>query len=77
MRKHRPTPLFLTALVLLLAAAPIAAAGEGRGDGKSSPDRPRVVRIGAVAYAPSAVTIFGAKRHALHRQPFPGERTRP
>ena len=54
LRKHRPSPLFLTAVVLLLAASPIAAAGERRGDGKSTPERPRVVRIGAVAYAPSA-----------------------
>jgi phosphonate transport system substrate-binding protein len=58
MRKYLPSPLSLTAAVLLLAATPIAAAGEKRGDGKSTPERPRVVRIGAVAYAPPAVTIF-------------------
>ena len=35
MRKHRPAPLFLTVVALLLAASPIAAAGERRGDDKS------------------------------------------
>ena len=71
MRKHRPSPLFLTAVVLLLAAAPIAAAGEPRGDGKSTPERPRVVRIGAVAYAPSAVTIFEDIRRYFDRRGMP------
>ena len=68
MRKHRPSLLFLIAMALLLAASPIAAAGERRGDGKSTSERPRVVRIGAVAYAPSAVTIFeNIRRYFDHR----------
>ena len=71
MRKHRPSPLSLTAVVLLLAASPIAAAGEPRGDGKSAPEPPRVVRIGAVAYAPSAVTIFEDIRRYLDRRGMP------
>jgi phosphonate transport system substrate-binding protein len=71
MRKHRASPLFLTALVLLLAAAPLAAAGERRGDGKSTPERARVVRIGAVAYAPSAVTIFEDIRRYFDRRGMP------
>jgi phosphonate transport system substrate-binding protein len=71
MRKHHPSPLFLTAVVLLLAVAPIAAAGERRGDGKSMPERPRVVRIGAVAYAPSAVTIFEDIRRYFDRRGMP------
>ena len=71
MRKHRPSPLSLTAVVLLLAASPIAAAGERRGDGKSTPERPRVVRIGAVAYAPSAVTIFEDIRRYFDRRGMP------
>ena len=58
----------MTAVVLVLAAAPIAAAGERRGDGKSTPERPRVVRIGAVAYAPSAVTIFEDIRRYFDHQ---------
>ena len=71
MRKHRPSPLFLTALILFLAAAPIAAGGERRGDGKSTPERPRVVRIGAVAYAPSAVTTFEDIRRYFDRRGMP------
>ena len=68
MREHRPSPLSLTALILLFAASPIAAAGERRSDGKSTPERPRVVRIGAVAYAPSAVTIFEDIRRYFDRR---------
>jgi phosphonate transport system substrate-binding protein len=71
MRKHRPSPPFLIAVVLLVAAAPSAAAGERRGDGKSTPERPRVVRIGAVAYAPSAVTIFEDIRRYFDRRGMP------
>jgi phosphonate transport system substrate-binding protein len=68
MRKYLPSPLSLTAAVLFLAGSPIAAAGEKRGDGDSTPERPRVVRIGAVAYAPSAVTIFeDIRRYFDHR----------
>jgi phosphonate transport system substrate-binding protein len=67
MRKYLPSPLSLTAAVLFLAASPIAA-GEKRGDGKSTPERPRVVRIGAVAYAPSAVTIFEDIRRYFDHQ---------
>jgi phosphonate transport system substrate-binding protein len=68
MRKYRPSLLPLTALALLLAAPPIAAAGKEHGDDKSTSDRPRVVRIGAVAYAPSAVTIFeDIRRYFEHR----------
>ena len=54
MRKHRPSPLSLTAMALLLRrVADVAAAGRRRGDDKSTSERPRVVRIGAVAHAPS------------------------
>jgi ABC-type phosphate/phosphonate transport system substrate-binding protein len=70
MRKHHPSSLFLTAVVLVLATLPIAAA-EGRSDGKSAPARPQVVRIGAVAYAPSAVTIFEDIRRYFDRRGMP------
>ncbi len=43
MRTHRPSLLSLTAMALLLAASPTAAAGERRGDDKSTSERPRVV----------------------------------
>jgi phosphonate transport system substrate-binding protein len=71
MPKHRPSLLFPTAVALFLAVSPIAAAGEGRGDGKSTPERQRVVRIGAVAYAPSAVTIFEDIRRYCDRRGMP------
>jgi ABC-type phosphate/phosphonate transport system substrate-binding protein len=58
-------------VLLRLAATPVAAAGEGGGDIKSTPERPRVVRIGAVAYAPSAVTIFEHIRRYFDRRGMP------
>ena len=71
MRKYRRSPLSLTAIALLLGASPIAAAGERRGDDKSTSQRRRVVRIGAVAYAPSAVTIFEDIRRYFDRRGMP------
>jgi ABC-type phosphate/phosphonate transport system substrate-binding protein len=71
MWEHRPSLQSLTAVALLLAASPIAAAGERLGDGRSTPERPRVVRIGAVAYAPSAVTIFEDIRRYFDRRGMP------
>jgi phosphonate transport system substrate-binding protein len=71
MRSRRPSLASLGALVLLLAASPMAAAGDGRGDVGTKQTRSTVVRIGAVAYAPSAVTIFEGVRRYLDRQGMP------
>lgn len=68
MRKFRPSPLSMAAVVLLLAASPVAVAGERDGKHNATPKPPKVVRIGAVAYAPSAVTIFeDLRRYFDHR----------
>ncbi len=71
MRKHHLALLFLTTVLGLLATSQIANAEERRGDSKSSAERPRVVRIGAVAYAPSAVTIFEDIRRYFDRRGMP------
>jgi ABC-type phosphate/phosphonate transport system substrate-binding protein len=71
MRSRRPILACLGALVLLLAASRTVAAGEGRGAGGPKEARPRVVRIGAVAYAPSAVTIFEGIRRYFDRRGMP------
>jgi phosphonate transport system substrate-binding protein len=60
-----------SALVLLLVASPMVVAGDGRGDGGSKEARQRAVRIGAVAYAPSAVTIFEDIRRYFDRRGMP------
>jgi phosphonate transport system substrate-binding protein len=71
MRSHRSRVASLSALFLLLAASPMVAAGEPRGNGGSTEARSRVVRVGAVAYAPSAVTIFEDIRRYFDRQGMP------
>jgi ABC-type phosphate/phosphonate transport system substrate-binding protein len=53
------------ALVLLLAASRTVAAGDCCADGGSKESRTKVVRIGAVAYSPAAVTIFEDIRRYL------------
>ena len=73
MRNHRSSALSLAAMALLFAASPIAAAAGPRGDDKSAKERPRVVRIGAVAYAPSAVTIFEDIRRYFDRHGMPAD----
>jgi phosphonate transport system substrate-binding protein len=71
MRKHFPTSWCLTAAVLIIAGSAIVVAGERVGDGKSTSQPARVVRIGAVAYAPSAVTIFENIRRYFDRRGMP------
>jgi ABC-type phosphate/phosphonate transport system substrate-binding protein len=71
MRKRHLWPASLGALVLLLAASRTVADGDPRADDGSKAARPKVVRIGAVAYAPSAVTIFEDIRRYFDRQGMP------
>jgi ABC-type phosphate/phosphonate transport system substrate-binding protein len=71
MRIRRVSLASIGALVLLLAASRTVAAGDCRGDGGSKEAGPRVVRIGAVAYSPSAVTIFEDIRRYFDRKGMP------
>src|ERR1700733_686874 len=62
---HRPARLLLPAFVLAaLALPPNTTGGE-----KAAP--PRVLRIGAVAYAPSAVTVFENVRRYFAKTDLP------
>jgi phosphonate transport system substrate-binding protein len=65
MMRHLPTRLMLAAVFLTaLVVAVDSTAGE-----KTAP--PRVVRIGAVAYAPSAVTVFENVRRYFAKTDLP------
>jgi len=56
---------------LLLASPSNASAGDSPADASSTKAQPRVVRIGAVAYSPSAVTIFEGLRRYLDGHGLP------
>ena len=62
---HRPARLLLPAVVLAALVLPTHTTG----DEKASP--PRVIRIGAVAYAPSAVTVFEDVRRYFAKTDLP------
>lgn len=58
--------------LVVFAIAPTAGAGEPRADAGGKETRaPRVIRIGAVAYSPAAVTIFEDIRRYLGRNGLP------
>jgi phosphonate transport system substrate-binding protein len=61
---HRPARLLLPAVVLATLVLPVHAA-----DGEKA--APRVLRIGAVAYAPSAVTVFEDMRRYFAKTDLP------
>ncbi len=71
MWNRRVSLTFVSALVLLVAGSRIVAAGEGRADDGSKEARAKVVRIGAVAHSPAAVTIFGDIRRYFDRKGMP------
>jgi ABC-type phosphate/phosphonate transport system substrate-binding protein len=71
MRSRRVSLTSLSALVLVLAASWTVAAGESRADGSPKQARAKVVRVGAVAYSPAAVTIFEDIRRYFDRQGMP------
>ena len=71
MRTSRWNLVSLTGLVVLFAATRMAGAGEGRADAGSREARTRVIRIGAVAYSPAAVTIFEDIRRYFGRNGMP------
>jgi len=58
---------------LLLASPSNASAGDSPADASSTKAQPRVVRIGAVAYSPSAVTIFEGLRRYLDGHGLPAD----
>src|SRR5580704_14603018 len=62
MRNRLPSLVCFSGLVLLLALTRVAGAGEGRA---------KVIRIGAVAYSPAAVTIFEDIRRYFDRKGMP------
>ncbi|HZW29454.1 MAG TPA: PhnD/SsuA/transferrin family substrate-binding protein [Isosphaeraceae bacterium] len=61
----------LIGLFLLLIAPRTLSAGEPRADTGSTATQTRVIRIGAVAYSPSAVTIFEGVRRYFERAGLP------
>jgi phosphonate transport system substrate-binding protein len=71
MRNRRLSPASLGGLVLLLAATRTAGAGDCLPDGGSQQARAKVIRIGAVAYSPAAVTVFEDIRRYLDRKGLP------
>jgi phosphonate transport system substrate-binding protein len=71
MRSRRMRLASLSVLILILAASRTVAAGEGRADGGSREARAKVVRVGAVAYSPAAVTIFEDIRRYFDRKGMP------
>jgi ABC-type phosphate/phosphonate transport system substrate-binding protein len=71
MRKVRWSLTLLVALVAILAGTRMTGAGEGRADAVAREARSKVIRIGAVAYSPAAVTIFEEVRRYFHRNGQP------
>ncbi len=71
MRSRCPKLASLSVIVLAIAASPMAAAGDRGAAGGPKKAPPKVVRIGAVAYAPSAVTIFEDLRRYFDRHGMP------
>jgi ABC-type phosphate/phosphonate transport system substrate-binding protein len=61
----------LSGVILLLASMRTVGAGECCGDAGTKPAPPKVIRIGAVAYSPAAVTIFEDIRRYLDRKGLP------
>jgi ABC-type phosphate/phosphonate transport system substrate-binding protein len=61
----------MSGLVLLFAAACTTVAGESCTDAGSKEARSKVIRIGAVAYSPAAVTIFEDMRRYFDRKGLP------
>ncbi len=68
MRSRRPSLMWTSGLVLLLAAVRTAGAGESPADAGAREADARVIRIGAVAYSPAAVTIFEDIRRYFDRK---------
>ena len=67
MRNRRLGPLCLSGLLVLSVSAGVVCGGEGTGKAGELKPPGRVVKIGAVAYSPSAVTIFDGVRRYLSR----------
>jgi len=63
----------LTGLVLLSIAPATVCAGDGAGGNGSKKTQARAIKIGAVAYSPSAVTIFEGVCRYLNRNGLPAD----
>ncbi len=59
------------ALVLALASSPLAGGERARPAARENAAPPRAVRVGAVAYAPSAVTVFDNLRRYFAKTDLP------